>query len=61
MTDFFNGQSGQKVAVIGSGVSGLGAAWLLSQRYEVTVFEQAQQWGGHVNDLSPEKRTPKVG
>jgi predicted NAD/FAD-binding protein len=36
-----------KVAIIGSGISGLTAAYLLNQKYEVTVFEAADRLGGH--------------
>lgn len=36
-----------KIAVIGAGVAGLGAAWLLSRRHEVVVFEREQRFGGH--------------
>jgi len=39
--------SGAKIAVVGSGISGLGAAWLLSQRYAVTLFEREPRPGGH--------------
>lgn len=39
------------VAVIGSGISGLGAAWLLSQRHEVTLFEREPRAGGHSNTI----------
>lgn len=40
-----------KLAVIGTGISGLSAAWLLSQRHEVTVYEQAHYVGGHSNTV----------
>jgi len=35
------------VAIIGTGVSGLSAAWLLSQSHRVTVFESDGRIGGH--------------
>lgn len=36
-----------KIAVVGAGISGLGAAWLLSKRHEVVVFEKNAHLGGH--------------
>lgn len=39
----------QRIAVIGAGVSGLTAAWLLSDRHDVTVFEAGNYAGGHTN------------
>ncbi|MEW6597543.1 MAG: NAD(P)/FAD-dependent oxidoreductase [Pseudomonadota bacterium] len=41
----------RRIAVIGTGVSGLAAAWLLSKRHHVEVFEAADRIGGHSNTL----------
>ncbi len=40
------------IAVIGSGISGLSAAWLLSKRHRVTLFEQEGRLGGHSNTIT---------
>ncbi len=42
----------RKIAVVGTGISGLSAAWLLSQRHDVTVFEAADRVGGHSNTVT---------
>ena len=36
-----------KIAVIGSGISGLGAAHFLSKKHKVDVFEKENHFGGH--------------
>jgi predicted NAD/FAD-binding protein len=33
-------------AVIGTGITGMSAAWLLSQRHKVTVYECGHRIGG---------------
>lgn len=42
-----------KIAVIGSGISGLSSAWLLNRKdgVEVTLFESADYLGGHSNTV----------
>lgn len=38
-----------RVAVVGSGIAGLGAAWLLSRTHAVTLFEAEARLGGHTH------------
>ena len=40
-----------KIAIVGTGISGLSAAWLLSHRHDVTVYERADRIGGHSNTI----------
>lgn len=40
-----------RIAVIGTGISGLSAAWLLHRHAEVSVYEQNGYAGGHTNTV----------
>lgn len=39
----------QSISIIGSGVTGLSAAWLLRDKYDVTLFEKNDYLGGHTH------------
>ena len=41
----------KSIAVIGSGISGLSAAWLLSKNHKVTLYEKDDRLGGHSNTV----------
>jgi uncharacterized protein len=40
---------GKRIAVVGSGIAGLGSAWLLSRHHAVTLFEAGDYLGGHTH------------
>lgn len=41
----------QRLAVIGSGISGTACAWLLRQHHDVQLFESEQRFGGHTHSV----------
>jgi predicted NAD/FAD-binding protein len=40
-----------RIAVIGAGISGMGAAYALSDQHDVTLYEAADRFGGHANTV----------
>lgn len=52
----------RRIAVIGGGIAGLGAAWLLSPQHRVTLFEAGDYVGGHTNtiDVTVEGRSHPI-
>lgn len=48
------------IAVIGSGISGLSAAWLLSRHHRVTLIEAASRFGGHSNTVDVDGRDGSI-
>jgi uncharacterized protein len=41
-----------KMAIIGTGISGLGCAFFLHRRYDLTIYEQNDYAGGHTNTIT---------
>ena len=52
MTARFSSTKPFKIAVVGTGISGMSSAWLLAKSHEVTVFEQNDYIGGHSNTVT---------
>jgi predicted NAD/FAD-binding protein len=42
----------KRIAVVGGGIAGLGAAYVLSRRHEVHLFEKAPRLGGHTHTIA---------
>lgn len=52
-------QTPLRIAVIGGGIAGLSAAWMLGQRHQVTLFEGESRLGGHANTVeAPGRKGP---
>ena len=48
-----------KIAVVGAGISGLSAAYYLSKKHKVDLFEKENQFGGHANTIKVAYNTNK--
>ncbi|MCC6672903.1 MAG: FAD-dependent oxidoreductase [Planctomycetes bacterium] len=45
-----------RIAVVGSGIAGLSAAWFLCREHEVVLFEADDRLGGHTHTVHVEQR-----
>lgn len=50
-----------KIAIVGSGISGLVCAHLLSQKHDVVLLEQNDYLGGHTNTVTVQDETAPAG
>ncbi|MHB8381397.1 MAG: NAD(P)/FAD-dependent oxidoreductase [Candidatus Binataceae bacterium] len=41
-----------KIAIVGTGIAGMAAAWMLHREHEITVFEADSHIGGHTNTIA---------
>ena len=49
-----------KIAIIGSGISGLSAAYYLSKKHQVDLFEKEDHFGGHSHTIDVLKYNKKI-
>jgi uncharacterized protein len=50
--DTNNSAAPKRIAIIGSGIAGMSAAWLLNRSHEITLFEGGDHIGGHSNTVN---------
>ena len=50
----------EKIAIIGSGISGLSAAHFLSKKYDVYLFEKKNRLGGHTRTINVDENLRKI-
>lgn len=50
----------RKIAIVGSGIAGLGAAWMLRHHYDIAVYELNPYVGGHTHTLVVEENDREV-
>ena len=53
-------QTIHRIGIIGSGIAGLSAAWLLRNRYELDLYEQNDYTGGHTHTIEVEEEGSKI-
>lgn len=49
-----------RIAIVGTGISGLAAAWLLAPHGDIVVYEAAERTGGHSNTVIADTKTARI-
>ena len=49
-----------KIGIVGAGVAGLTAAWMLSEEHDVTLIEKQDRLGGHANTVEVDYQGQRV-
>ncbi len=49
-----------RLAIVGTGIAGLGCAWFLRDRFDLTLFERADYAGGHTHTVDIDARGERV-
>ncbi|PKL83418.1 MAG: NADP transhydrogenase subunit alpha [Ignavibacteriae bacterium HGW-Ignavibacteriae-3] len=50
----------EKLAVVGSGIAGMGAAYFLNDKYDITLFEKNNYVGGHTNTVTVDENGKNI-
>jgi len=50
----------QKIAIVGTGIAGMSAAWLLAQKHDVVVYESDPRLGGHSHTVDVVDRQGRI-
>ncbi len=50
----------EKLAIVGTGIAGMGCAHLLQKKYDITLFEKNDYVGGHTNTISVDENGKEV-
>lgn len=50
----------EKLAIVGTGIAGMGCAHLLQKKYDITLFEKDNYVGGHTNTISVDENGKEV-
>ena len=50
----------ERIAIVGTGISGMASAWFLSREHDVTLFEKDNRVGGHSHTVMVEEGSDTI-